>query len=149
MKLLITSDVHGSTHTLLNVIKKHKDVDYHLNAGDMCLDMKRLERYHVISVKGNNDFGSELPYFRILDFDGLRILLTHGHLEHVKFGIERLKLKAKLHNASICIFGHTHQRYMMKADDILFINPGALGDYHQSYAIYENEQVVFLNDADE
>lgn len=149
MKLLITSDVHSDSSSLLRVIKKHKDVDYHLNAGDMCLDMNRMERYHIVSVKGNNDFGSDLPYFRVLDLDGLKILLTHGHLEHVKFGIERLKLKAKLHNVNICIFGHTHQRYMMMEDDILFINPGALGDYHKSYAIYDNKQVSFYSDTDE
>ena len=73
----------------------------------------------------------------------IKILLTHGHYEHVKFGLERLKLKAKLNEADICIFGHTHERYMMVDQGILFINPGSLGDYHRSYAIYENEQVTF------
>ena len=144
MRLLITSDVHGDDEVLKNVINKHKDIDYHINAGDMCFDQKRLEKYHIISVKGNNDFGSDLPYMRLLDFEGIKILLAHGHLEHVKFGIERLKIKAKLHEAQICIYGHTHQRYMMVDEGILFINPGALGDYHRSYAIYDNNQVTFM-----
>lgn len=145
MKFLITSDVHGDLHTLEKIIKKHKDIDYHLNAGDMCMDQKYLERYHIVSVKGNNDFGSDLPYFRFLDLNGLKVLLTHGHLEHVKFGMDRIKLKAKMMEADICIFGHTHQRYMMVEAGILFINPGALGDYHRSYAIYENGQVTFMD----
>ncbi len=144
MKLLITSDVHGDQEMLVEVIKRHQGIDYHLNAGDMCMDMNRLERYHIVSVKGNNDFGSDLPYFRLLELNGLKVLLTHGHLEHVKFGMERLKLKAKMMKAEVCIFGHTHQRYMMVDDGILFINPGSLGDYHRSYAIYEDGQVTFL-----
>ena len=147
MKLLITSDVHGNNLALEEVINQHKDVDYHINAGDMCLDPKIWENYHIIAVKGNNDFGSDLPYIRILDLDGIRILLTHGHIEHVKFGLDRLKLKAKVNDAQIVIFGHTHERYMMVDEDILFINPGALGDYHQSYAIYENKQVTFYKRA--
>lgn len=145
MKLLITSDVHGDDISLLDVINLHKDVDYHINAGDMCLDEKKLKRHHIVSVKGNNDFGSHLPYFRILDFEGIKILLTHGHLEHVKFGLDRLKHKAKVNQVEICIFGHTHERYMMVDDGILYINPGALGNYHHSYSIYENQQVTFFN----
>ncbi len=147
MRLLITSDVHGNDVALAEVIKEHKDVDYHINAGDMCLNPKIWKKYFIVSVKGNNDFGSDLPYMRVLNFEGTRILLTHGHIEHVKFGLDRLKLKAKANKAQIVIFGHTHKRYMMVDEGILFINPGSLGDYHQSYAIYENKQVKFYGRA--
>lgn len=143
MKLLITSDVHGDIHALNQVIQAHPDITHHLNAGDMCLDPKTYEKYHIITVKGNNDYGVDLPYMRVLDIEGVKILLTHGHIEHVKFGLERLKLKAKLNEVNLCVFGHTHQRFMMVDEHILFVNPGALGDYHQSYAIYENGQITF------
>jgi len=145
MKLLITSDIHQDLDALREVIEKHQDITHHLNAGDMCLDPKLYERYHIITVKGNNDYGVNLPLERILDIEDKKILLTHGHYEHVKFGLERLKLKAKLNGANICIFGHTHERYMMVDQGVLFINPGSLGDYHRSYAIYENEQVTFYS----
>jgi uncharacterized protein len=145
MKLLITSDVHGQLESLNEVIKLHPDITHHINAGDMCIDPKRYDHLHIITVKGNNDFGTGLPAMRVFDIEGKMIFLTHGHLEYVKFGLDRLKLKAKLHQAELCIFGHTHERYLMKDDDILFINPGALGDYHRSYAIYENEQVTFYS----
>ncbi|MBU1143019.1 MAG: metallophosphoesterase family protein, partial [Firmicutes bacterium] len=45
--------------------------------------------------------------------------------------------------ASIVIFGHTHERYLMVENNMMLINPGALGDYHRSYAIYENGEVTF------
>lgn len=141
--MLITSDVHGNLEGLKDVIRKHKDITVHLNAGDMTLDPKHYEPFHLITVKGNNDYGVDLPYYRILEFEGKKILLTHGHLEHVKFTLERLKLRAKMEGVDICIFGHTHQRYLMMDEGILFINPGALGDHHQSYAIYDNHQVTF------
>jgi uncharacterized protein len=143
MKLLITSDVHANEEALNEIVKKHQDITHHINAGDMCMSPKKYEKYHIITVKGNNDFGVDIPYFRLLDIEGKRILLTHGHYEHVKFGLDRLKLKAKMNEPNICIFGHTHERYMMVDEEILFINPGALGDHHRSYAIYENEQVTF------
>lgn len=143
MKLLITSDIHGSKERLEAVVEKHKDVDYHLNAGDMCLDPHIYERYHIITVKGNNDFFSKEPYDRHLDLKGLNIYLTHGHKEHVKFGLDRLLLKAQLKEVDMVIFGHTHERYLDQDSQITILNPGALGDYHKSYAIYDEGQVTF------
>lgn len=143
MKLLITSDVHGSKERLEEVIKKHKDISYHINAGDMCLDPLVYQRYHIITVKGNNDFFSKEPYERLLDLEGLKILVTHGHKEHVKFGLDRLLLKAQLNEVDMVIFGHTHERYLNQDSQITILNPGALGDYHMSYAIFDSGQVTF------
>ncbi len=143
MKLLITSDVHGHLERLEEVIKKHKDVDYHINAGDMCLDDFLIEPCHLITVKGNNDFYSTAPYQRVLNLDGLKILLTHGHIEGVRFRLGRLKKEAKHNSVDLVIFGHTHIKYFKKDQDMIILNPGALGDFHKSYAIYENGQVTF------
>ncbi len=143
MKLLITSDVHGDLQGLKDVISRHKEIDIHLNAGDMALDPKHYEPFHIITVKGNNDFGVDLPYVRILEIGGMKIMLTHGHLEHVKFSLDKLRLRAKLEGVQLVIFGHTHERYLMVEEGIMFVNPGALGDYHKSYAIYHNHQVTF------
>ncbi len=143
MKLLITSDIHGHEERLKEVVDKHKDVDYHLNAGDMCLDSHVYEKYHLITVKGNNDFFSNEPLFRILDLQGLKIYLTHGHKEHVKFGVSKILDEANLHGANMVIFGHTHEAYLKNDSQITILNPGALGDYHRSYAIYDQGQVTF------
>lgn len=142
MKILITSDVHGNLEDYKKVIKLNKDAKYHLNAGDFGLDSNYITS-DVISVKGNCDFFSNLPLERILDIDGLKILLTHGHKEGVKYSLEKLKLKAKLLEVNICIFGHTHLMYEEIDEGILFINPGALSGSHKSYAVYENQKVTF------
>lgn len=146
MTLLITSDVHGRLDLLEEVIKKHHTIQNHINAGDMVLNPVLYEKHHIITVKGNNDFGVDLPYVRIFDIEDKKMMLTHGHLEYVKFGLEKLKLKAKLNQVDIVIFGHTHERYLMVEENIMFINPGALGDYQKSYAIYQDGQVTFYQE---
>ncbi|HBY65383.1 MAG TPA: YfcE family phosphodiesterase, partial [Acholeplasmataceae bacterium] len=74
MKLLITSDVHQDLDALIEVIEKHKDITHHLNAGDMCIDPKFYERYHIITVKGNNDYGVNIPLERVFDIENKKIL---------------------------------------------------------------------------
>lgn len=146
MTLLLTSDVHGDTDRLRRLIEKYPNVDLHIDAGDLCL---RNQTWHhrFSTVKGNNDFGSNEPLMRLIEIGKLKVMVAHGHIEHVKFGLDRLKLKAKAQNADICVFGHTHRRYLDRQEDILFINPGSLGTDH-SYAIYEDGQVRFdrMND---
>ena len=143
MKLLITSDVHADLESLKAVIHQHLKITAHLNAGDMCLERRDYERYHIITVKGNNDFRVSNPYERVLEFGDLKVLLVHGHTERVKSGLDRLIAKAKLNQVGLCIFGHTHERFMELIDGIIFLNPGSLGDYHKSYAIYEDGQITF------
>lgn len=143
MKLLITSDVHGKMERLIEVSRLHPDVDLHIDAGDMTMHPSSYQNLSLITVKGNNDYGIDLPYERVIEVEGIKILLTHGHKEMVKFGLSRLKLKAKLLNVQVCIFGHTHQKFVELDEGILFINPGALGDAHRSYATYENQTVTF------
>ena len=69
MTLLITSDVHGRLDLLEEVIKKHHTIQNHINAGDMVLNPVLYEKHHIITVKGNNDFGVDLPYVRIFDIE--------------------------------------------------------------------------------
>ena len=42
MKILITSDVHARHDILQSVVKRHPEVDYHINAGDLVLSQKRI-----------------------------------------------------------------------------------------------------------
>ncbi len=143
MKLLITSDIHGHEERLKEVVKKHLDVDYHLNAGDMCLDQHVYSKYHLVTVKGNNDYYSDEPLKRVLDLKGLKVMLTHGHIEHVKYNLSELIVQAKHQGVDLVIYGHTHQKHLETDHLLTILNPGALGDYHKSYAIYDDGQITF------
>jgi len=143
MKLLITSDIHGALDRLEKVRLKHQDIDYHLDAGDICLDQHDYQKYHISTVKGNNDFYSDAPYHRILKLDDITVLLTHGHIEHVKASKVNLMRLADVHQADLIIYGHTHKRDLQIDQQKTILNPGALGDYQKSYAIYDNGQITF------
>jgi uncharacterized protein len=143
MKLLVTSDVHGDLKTLEAIIRRHPDVDMHIDAGDICLPETAIARFPMAGVKGNNDFGSTLPLMRTIEVGDLRIFLSHGHIEHVKFSLERLAVKAGLHEAELAIFGHTHKKHLSTINGITLLNPGAVSGKGGSYAIYENGQVTF------
>lgn len=146
MKLLITGDIQGRDDVLRRVMEKELDVDYHLNTGDLGIDTKTIQETKMIAVKGNHDLYHDLPTERILVLEGLKVLLTHGHLQNVKYGLENLIEQAKLHQVDMCIFGHTHEAFYQKIDQIIFINPGSLGELREkSYAIYEDGKVSFLN----
>lgn len=142
MTLLLTSDVHGDYSRFKRLIEKYPDIDLHIDAGDLCLRNKTFH-HRLVTVKGNNDFGSNEPLMRLIEVGNLKVMVTHGHIEHVKFGFERLRLKAKAQEADICVFGHTHRRYLDRQENILFVNPGSLGGMEHSYAIYEDGQVRF------
>ncbi|MFA5560600.1 MAG: YfcE family phosphodiesterase [Acholeplasmataceae bacterium] len=146
MKWLITSDIHGDLERLKSVVEKHPDVDYHLDAGDSGLKDFLARNYHAIGVKGNNDFGNHDPTIRIVTLHAKKVLLTHGHREYVKLGLSKLKELAKKEKVDVCIFGHTHKKYLMAESNIIYINPGALGKSPHSYAIYENGQVTFYEE---
>src|SRR5690606_5042983 len=146
MKLLITGDIHGRSDILDKVLTIEKDYDMHLCTGDLGLDLKTLEVNHIIAVKGNNDYYHDLPTERLIEHQGLRILLTHGHLQNVKYGLNELILMAKEMDANICIFGHTHDAFYRRIDNIIFINPGALtGHKDKTFAVYEKEKVSIIN----
>jgi putative phosphoesterase len=145
MKLLITGDIHGRSDILEKVLAQEKGYDMHLCTGDLGIDLKTLEKNQMIAVKGNNDYYHDLPTERLIEFKGHRILLTHGHLQNVKYGLQELIEMANEYHATICIFGHTHEAFYKKIGQTTFINPGALCDFKdKSYAIYEEGKVSFL-----
>lgn len=141
MKILITTDIHNRLKTLKE-IKAHQTFDYHLDAGDSLLPLHILDSEGIISVKGNSDFFSKLPLERLLEIDGMRIFLIHGHKEGVKYSLDTLIKLAKEKNVDICIYGHTHIQHMVTLDGIIYLNPGALSNKTQNYAIYENGQIT-------
>ncbi|VEU82556.1 Putative metallophosphoesterase MG207 homolog [Acholeplasma hippikon] len=108
--------------------------------------MVTIEQSKMIAVKGNNDYFLDLPLSRIIDFDGKKILLVHGHMEDVKYGLGKLQVEAFKNKVDICIFGHTHEAFYKNIEGVEFINPGALsGLKDKSYAVYESGRVSFIN----
>lgn len=128
MKALIFSDSHGSVSDMFCAVEKNKDANLIIFAGDVQRDIEEvMNAYPLIPcavVLGNNDFFvHDVPFDRFFEFGGKKIFLTHGHSYGVKMSPARVKSEARKKEADICIFGHTHTRFL-ENDGLLVINPG-------------------------
>ena len=87
MKLLILSDSHGNIDNMARTVELIQP-RHILHLGDCLRDAQALhERYPDIpmdTVPGNCDWGSFDTPERLLEFDGVRVLMMHGHTRNVK-----------------------------------------------------------------
>lgn len=142
---LVMSDTHGDIVTAIKIIKNYPQISGIIHLGDYNKDANRLKaqfpEIEFYMVPGNCDFVFDMPTDILMDIEGKRLLLTHGHRYSVKNGLERLEHKAKNENADAVLFGHTHTPYIMYRSNILFVNPGSLyysrGTGAKTYALLE------------
>lgn len=141
MKLLVLSDTHRSLGFACEAIEKeHPDAVLHLgdhltDAEDLSFAYSEPDFYYV---PGNCDYAPTVPPALTLDFQGVRIFMTHGHLYGVKQELSALCAAAKAAGAQIALFGHTHVQHMEKRDGVLLFNPGTAGRSGRSgYGIIE------------
>jgi putative phosphoesterase len=87
--------------------------------------LRTITRRGVCSVRGNCDY-SDTPEERVLNVGGKRIFLTHGHRQHVKMSLDRIKLLGAAERYDAVLFGHTHQPEVFYYEGVLFLNPGSM-----------------------
>lgn len=142
---LVLSDTHGDIFTAAKIIKMYPHADGIIHLGDHCRDANRLAaqfpEIEFFVVPGNCDFVFSIPTDKLLDVEGKRLLLTHGHAYDVKSSLERLEIKAKKDKLDAVLFGHTHAPYIEYRAKTLFVNPGSLyhtrGSGKKTYALLE------------
>lgn len=116
MKILVFSDSHGRTAGMERAIDSHPDAAYILHAGDGAREFSLMRGSRpgaaFVGVRGNCDFLLETndkpPLQTVLDIEGVRILLTHGHRYFVKSSTYALTEYAAENDIDIAIYGHTH-----------------------------------------
>ncbi len=103
--------------------------------------------YQALSKKSRK-FLKKMPLQHELVIEGHRIVMTHGspasineHL-HPDTPDARFKELAAMSNAEIILCGHSHQAFLRRVGDVMFINPGTVGrpddgDPRASYAILD------------
>lgn len=137
MKLIVISDTHGRADAhIRRVLQIHRDCDAVLFLGDGIRDFLGLELRNLFAVRGNCDIycPDDVPTERMLTFDGVKILMMHGHTHSVKSGTARIEAYARARGADAVLYGHTHEadeRYCRNADEergIYLFNPGSLGE---------------------
>lgn len=164
MKLLIASDIHGSSFYCKKLVEKYNeekpdkmlllgDILYHGPRNDLPKDyapkdviaMLNPLSKSILCVRGNCDtevdqmvldFGVLADYSTVFDGD-ITMYLTHGH--HID--------DIKCVPSSIVIAGHTHVPAFEKRDGYTYINPGSVSipkqNSHNGYMIYENRTFVW------
>lgn len=131
MKILVLSDTHRDLRNALKVLEKIEDsITAVLFCGDHISDMRKIaEQYKEImffGVIGNCDHVSSGSTDKTVVLADKNIFLTHGHLYNVKGTIQNLCYKAMELSADIVVYGHTHSPYLLKQDNILYLNPGSI-----------------------
>ena len=129
--IAIFSDLHGGSETPLR--EAFETNDYVVFLGDGLAKIRHFEFEYpekFLFVRGNCDGYDETPLRRILDFEGVRVMLTHGHEQRVKYGLLNLCAEAKTEGVNVVLFGHTHRPEVMTVDGVLLVNPGSASSYY-------------------
>lgn len=130
MRILVFSDSHGDSHTLLDAVNKHPSAGLIIHLGDGEYDLLPVSRRYpekvILAVRGNGDFASRLPCSGFDIVEDKRIFFTHGHLYHVKFGLSDFLFAARDNKADIALFGHTHEPESFYEDGLYVLNPGSI-----------------------
>jgi len=131
MRIIVLSDSHRFLEYAEDVINMfYKDIKTVIHLGDMESDYRTLvKKYGSIEfygVLGNNDRNSSMPYEKMIEIEGKRLLLTHGHRQRVSYGLLSLALWAKEKESDVVLFGHTHVPVKDHFDELLICKPGSI-----------------------
>ena len=137
-RIAVFSDLHSAPSRYIEAA--FECYDYVAFLGDGLTKLRAFQyRYpeQFLYVRGNCDiYDDEAPLKLILDFEGVKVLLTHGHMEHVKSGLIPLAVEAHLKNIQVVLYGHTHRPEIESVDGVLFVNPGTLASYYDREGTY-------------
>lgn len=141
MRILVLSDTHRQPWNVLEAMSaQHRaQVVVHLGDGAEDMDTAILERQDVLflTIAGNCDFASLLPYEITRCFDHVKIFMTHGHHYYVKNDLSLLEQKAREEGAQIALYGHTHNPKVEYRDGLYLMCPGSAGGYRPTYGIID------------
>jgi putative phosphoesterase len=131
MLILLVSDTHGNISDLRKVISNYDKLDLVVHLGDCVKDVYKVRsEFPDIPfelVAGNNDWASSEPNEKIIEINGKRILMTHGHNYGVKTSTKKLVAMGRQNEVDAVFFGHTHLTDEFYSEEMIIINPGSLG----------------------
>lgn len=146
MRILVFSDTHRDIASCIRVIENIIGVDMVLHAGDHISDAREICRQfpniEFEYVPGNCDFSSDDTEV-VIEAEGKKIFLTHGHRYSVKTdeNYSLLKERAKSLGCDCAVFGHTHISLADNSGDIALLNPGSIKQ-SGTYGVIEIENGV-------
>lgn len=152
MKILVVSDSHGDYNIISRLVRMQTKADVVIFLGDGYEEFQDLKldfpKKMFLGVRGNNDWSCPLPLNDEITLEGKKIFFTHGHREHVKYGLEMLKEAARQRGADIVLFGHTHEPYTEYDNGLYIMNPGCIHRTCCSYGVIDiQKNDILMNTA--
>lgn len=147
MKVLVVSDSHRDTQSVIDVIEKEKP-EMLIHLGDLETDTSELEAamqvpvHPCVFIRGNCDgYERNLKPVAVFDLCGHRFFCTHGHSQGVYMSYDNLIYSAEEKDCDIALFGHIHQPVDETFGDVRILNPGSIsrprGGSRKSYIVME------------
>ncbi len=122
--IILVSDNHGETSGLEYVRNTHWGADIFVHCGDAELPTYLLDGFLV--VQGNNDAWQQFPMRRVIEVQGHRIYICHGHRDLFYGRFEMLADKARDFDCDIAFFGHSHVPFDKTVKGVRLLNPGSI-----------------------
>lgn len=141
MRLLVFSDSHGARSVMEKALTDHPDAGHVFFLGDGLGQMEEVAAlfpgpsYHMVA--GNCDWGADADSIGVLEIAGRRVFYTHGHIYHVKSGLDELLAAGRARAADIVLYGHTHIAYAGYEDGLYILNPGTARPAGGSYGMVD------------
>lgn len=131
MKILVLSDSHGHADAMRRALEAVSPQCL-LFLGDGLRDLDKLRaeypRLPVEAVAGNCDRGAPEQEEKLIEIEGVRIFMLHGHTRNVKYDPMRALYAAREYGADILLYGHTHRACVDYDGTLWVMNPGTVGD---------------------
>lgn len=128
MRIAVVSDTHSHNKGIIETLSSMERMDLLIHLGDFVGDGEKISKalgLPAVIVRGNGDLSSSYKDYELIELEGKKIFLTHGHLFQVRFNINKLYYKALELGADIALFGHTHIPVNLARDDLIIMNPGS------------------------
>ncbi len=153
MRILVISDSHGLEMND-EIIKLEKcDINVHCGDSQLMKNDRDMKQFDMIA-RGNCDFDRNYQINDVAEYNGLRLMVTHGHYYDVNYSMNSLLNAAMDKEVDIAFYGHTHVVNTMYENGVLIVNPGSLrqsrSTYPQTYMVVEvltDKFVIIINDA--
>ena len=150
---VVLSDTHGNKNDLKKIENIINEADFVFHLGDGYPDLNVFGDSvlkKTVRVAGNCDavFGDRE---KLVEIEGVKILLCHGDQYSVRSGINRLFYRAKEVGADVVFYGHTHAPIIESADGITIANPGNITRYSAKktfiYAVFhDGKATITINE---
>ena len=149
MLLAVFSDSHGNSKNMIAAVTREKP-DEVVFLGDGVADAEKLAKAYpelpVRILRGNCDHDAyDVEECAIFELEGVKIFAAHGHIQGVRFGMERFGNSVYFSGCTLGLYGHTHRALCQTVNGMTFFNPGSVGDRQfPTYGLIEINSGEFI-----